>query len=349
MPKQSSLENICILRLSAIGDTCHALAVARRIQDAWPASRLTWIIGKTEAALLGDIANVEFITFDKSGGVREYLKIRKALRHRRFDAMLCMHASLRANALIPLVPAKRKIGFDNARARDHQGLFLNEHVPPLPRAHVLDGMMQFADVIGADPQSLRWDIPLSAEDIAFADSHCGDGQPVLLISPCSSQRLRNFRNWQVDNYVSIAKHAAQRYGCKVIVSGGNTETERDYGAAICAASAGAVNLVGRTTLKELLALMGKAHALLCPDSGPAHMATTVGTPVIGLYATSDPRRTGPYLSQKWLVNAYPEAVRRFLGEEPDEVRFGTRIRDPAAMELISIETVRERIDDIYAK
>ena len=67
-------EDVCIVRLSAIGDTCHALAVVRRLQDNWPDARITWIIGRTEAGLMGDIADVEFITFDKSEGLRAYLE-----------------------------------------------------------------------------------------------------------------------------------------------------------------------------------------------------------------------------------------------------------------------------------
>ena len=62
----SAPEEVCVLRLSAIGDTCHALAVIRNLQDNWPDARITWVIGKTEASLMGDIRDIEFITFDKA-------------------------------------------------------------------------------------------------------------------------------------------------------------------------------------------------------------------------------------------------------------------------------------------
>ena len=74
------------------------------------------------------------------------------------------------------------------------------------------------------------------------------------------------------------------------------------------------------------------------------MATAVGTPVIGLYATSNPDRTGPYLGRELTVNRYPDAVERFLGTAVDEVRWGQRVRDPGAMELITIEDVTSKID-----
>ncbi len=72
MFKQSPPESICVVRLSAIGDTCHALAVVRAIQDTWPESQITWIIGRTESGLMADIPDIEFIIFDKGKGRKAY-------------------------------------------------------------------------------------------------------------------------------------------------------------------------------------------------------------------------------------------------------------------------------------
>ncbi len=103
----------------------------------------------------------------------------------------------------------------------------------------------------------------------------------------------------------------------------------------------AVNLIGKTSLKQLLALLERASLLLCPDSGPAHMATAVGTPVVGLYATSNRFRTGPYLSQDLVVDAYPRAVQREFGKSVEEIPWGARVRDPSAMGLISVDEVKK--------
>jgi heptosyltransferase I len=79
------------------------------------------------------------------------------------------------------------------------------------------------------------------------------------------------------------------------------------------------------------------------------MATAVGTPVIGLYATSNRWRTGPYLSQHLVVDKYPEAVRNELGASVDEIRFGRRVRDPNAMDLIRVGDVIEKLDLAFAE
>ena len=341
-------EDICIVRLSAIGDTCNALAVVRNLQDNWPDARITWIIGKTESLLLADITGIEFIIFDKSNGSAAYTDVKKALVGKKFDVALCMHASMRTNRLCRMIPAPVRIGFDMRRARDFQWLFTNRRIEHRPREHALDAMMGFARCIGAKPTAMHWDIPVSEADRAFADRHCK--YPTLVISPCSSQRSRNFRNWAADNYAVVAGYAQARYGCRIILTGGDSELEKEYGREIaerCGSSV--VNLIGKTTLKQLLALFAAADIVLCPDSGPAHMATAAGTPVIGLYATSNPGRTGPYVSRRLTVNRYPDALEKFMGKTEDQVRWGRRVRHEDAMAVIQSADVIEKLDDFFNK
>lgn len=350
MFQETPPDSICVVRLSAIGDTCQALPVVRAVQDAWPETRVSWVIGKTEATLLADIPDVEFIIFDKSGGRDARRDLRRQLRSRRYDAALCMHASMRANLLYPSIRTPLRIGYDFRRARDFQWLFTNRRIPAVAGQHVQDAMMSFAGYLGLTRRTLRWDIPLSDPQREFAAGFRPDARPLLVISPCSSERARNFRNWSAENYAAAARHAMQKFGARVVVSGGGSDLEREYAATIRNLAGNDVaDLVGQTSLKQLLALIEAADALLCPDSGPAHMATTVGTPVIGLYATSNPDRTGPYFSRDLVVNAYPEAVSRFLGKDVGALRWGQRVRDPGAMGLIRLAAVNERLDAVLGQ
>ncbi|RLA26770.1 MAG: glycosyl transferase [Gammaproteobacteria bacterium] len=347
MFKQSPPDSICVIRLSAIGDTCHALAVIRAIQDAWPDTRITWIIGKTEAGLMADIPGIEFIIFDKSKGRAAYADVREVLNDRRFDVALCLHASMRANWLCRMINTPIRLGYDFSRARDFQWLFTNRRIEAGEKEHVLEAMMGFARALGIPGGKPHWDIPLSPAQTDFVTQYHIGAQPLLLISPCSSQRARNFRNWSAENYAAAANHAQQKYNCKVILTGGRSALEVEYGkniSKLCGPDL--VNLIGKTNLKQLLALLEAADVLICPDSGPAHMATTVGTPVIGLYATSNPERSGPYLSRAITVNAYPDAVGRFLGKTVAQVRWGQRVRDPGAMDLIRLASVKQSIDEV---
>ena len=339
----SAPESLCVVRLSAIGDSCHALAVIRNLQDNWPSTKITWIIGKTEASLHAGASGVEFIIFDKAKGRAAVKDVRAALKGRRFDAALCMHASWRSNQVIRQIPTDVRLGFDRKRARDFQWLFTNARIPAAPEEHAMEAMMGFARTIGAERTPLRWDIAVSDADRAFADEHCE--YPTVVISPCTSQRSRNFRNWRVERFVEVARYAQTKFGCRVLLTGGTSDIEKEYGETIARELGGNIrNLVGQTSLKQSFALFAAADLVISPDSGPAHMATAGGTPVIGLYATSNPDRTGPFVSRRLTVNRYPEALQKYLGKSVEDVRWGQRVRHPDAMDLIEVEDVIEKID-----
>ncbi len=314
----------------------------RRLQDNWPETKLTWIIGKTEASLMADVAGVEFIIFDKSKGRAAYADLREQLGGRSFDAALCMHASMRVNGVNRLLNAPLKLGFDFRRARDFQWLFTNARIPAARGEHALEAMMSFATTLGAEVTPMRWDIPVDDDARQFAADFRSPNMPLVVISPCSSQRARNFRNWSVDNFQAVITYLKSRR-CRIVITGGPSEPEKEYGAAL-SADGTADNLVGTTSLKQLVALFEAADLVICPDSGPAHMATAMNTPVLGLYATSNPARTGPYTSRELTVNRYPQAVEKFIGKSVDRLRWGQRVRHPDAMDLITVDDVIAKID-----
>jgi len=339
-------ESLCVIRLSAIGDCCHTLPVIRTLQAAFPDTPITWIVGKVERSLLEGVDGIEFITFDKSLGLSAPWIVRRELKGRQFPILLHMHASMRANLVSCAVNAQRRIGFDRSRARDRQWLFSNERIAAKPQQHVMDGLFGFAEHLGVSERVLRWDIPVSREDQNWAWEQCSGAERVLLISPCSSQRFRNFRNWSIENYCTLVKHAQDRHGARVLLTGADTELEQHYAKQIQKIAPEAVNLVGKTSLKRLLALIAQADLVLCPDSGPAHMAAATGTPVVGLYATSNRMRTGPYFSQPLVADRYPDAVATEFSKPIDSLRWGQRVRNPAAMELITVAEVRDKVDTV---
>ena len=192
-----------------------------------------------------------------------------------------------------------------------------------------------------------WAVPVAEEHRAFARAQRDPAGPLLVLSPLSSQRSNNFRNWATERYIDVCRHARSAHNAAIVVTGSGRDDEREVAAAICAAvGPGARSLVGATSLKSLFALIGEADVVIAPDSGPVHMAVAAGTPVIGLYATSNPGRTGPYLSRELVVDAYPEAVRRYLGRSVDAVRWGQRVRDPNALDLIAVSDVIARLDQV---
>lgn len=341
--QMSAQISICLLRLSALGDVCHCIATVRAIQRCRPDARLTWIIGKGEHRLVRDLPGVEFIVYDKRDGIRSFLGLRKQLK-RRFDVLLHAQVSLRANLIASLVRADRRIGFDGNRAREGHGLVINERIPATAFQHQAEALLDFARVLGADTDGVDRAPPVSVEDREFARAQQPEGGRAVLISPCSSHAARN---WSVSGYSKVADWVVETTRRPVILVGGPSEMEKRMGAEIESAMRHTpVNLIGRDTLGQSLAMLERAACLIAPDSGPAHFAAALGTPVVGLYASTWSRRSGPLGSLEHCVDRFPEACRKYLGREPERVKWGKRVENPGVMNLIEPEIVIVRLKNV---
>jgi heptosyltransferase I len=336
-------KKICLLRLSAIGDVCHAVAMVQQIQRFYPKTKITWVIGKVEANLLQGLENVEFVIFDKKAGIKGYQDLRTKLKQQKFDVLLHMQVALRASLASWCINAKVKIGFDSKRAKEGQWLFTNKKIAPQHQPHVLDGFLGFAKAIGVPIEAPSWQMPIGEENELWASEMIfinADDKPIAIISPAASKAERN---WHAEGYAQTADYLAH-LGFQVVICGGPTTLEKLLATKIITLSkAKPLNFVGKTNLKQLLAVLKLAHLVIAPDTGPAHMAVTVGTPVIGLYAHSDPRRTGPYLYQNYVVSCYRHTAQEQYKQPLEQLPWGIRAKGSDLMNGITLTQVQEKI------
>ncbi|MDG1750446.1 MAG: glycosyltransferase family 9 protein [Thalassotalea sp.] len=338
-------KNLCLLRLSAIGDVCHAVAMVQQIQAQYPTTKITWVIGKIEASLLKDLPGVEFVIFDKKAGLQGYLDLRRTLKGRHFDVLLHMQVALRASIASLCIPAKIKIGFDRFRAKEGQWLFTNQKIAPQKNPHVLDGFLGFAQALGIKPVAPSWNMPISDEDQLWASQIISSDKPIAIISPAASKAERN---WHSEGYAKTADHLIER-GFDVVICGGPTTAEKLLAEEINTLSKYSLNnLVGETSLKQLLAILKLAHVVIAPDTGPAHMAVTVGTPVIGLYAHSNPMRTGPYNYQQYVVSCYKSSVQQQYNTPLGKLPWGVRAKGSGLMNAITFNQVKDAVKQVIA-
>jgi heptosyltransferase I len=331
--------SICLLRLSALGDVTHVVPLVRTLQAAWPEVALTWVIGKGEHRLLEGLPGVAFVEYDKKTGLAGMHAVRRQLRARlaggRFDVLLQMQVAARANLLSAFIPAARRIGYDRSRARDLHGLFINERIADRPGIHVLDAIGSFCEPLGLRQSRVTWDLPVPEAAREWAHAQwVEDGARTLLVSPCSSHVLRN---WRAERYAAVADHAVSR-GWRVVLCGGRSQLERETADAILAAmETPALDLVGKDTLKQLPALLERADLVMTPDSGPMHIANAMGAKVLGLHAASNPARSGPYSDRRYCADRYDDAARRYLGKPASELKWGTKIEHGGVMDLVTVD------------
>lgn len=336
---------IAIVRLSALGDVTLMLPVVETLKRAMPQARVTWIVGAGAYPLVEGLPGVEFLVFDKRRGMRAYFDLRRRLRGRRFDVLLAMQASWRANFIYPLISAPVKIGFDRSRARDGQWLFVDRRIA-FARQHLLDSFFAFIEYLGVHDKVLTWNLPIGESDRQWARSVIPlNGKPVFVAHVGASKPERD---WPVERFTDVIRAAQRRWGVHVVLTGGSSRREREAGRRITAAVASDVtDLVGRTTAKQFAAVLAQVDCLLAPDTGAVHIAVAVGTPVVGLYAVAPPQLSGPYLCSQLVVNRFPEAVRKILGRDPQTVPWTLRVHRGDPMRLIEVDDVLAKLAQVF--
>lgn len=340
---KSAPKSLCILRLSAIGDVCNTIAVVQSIQRYWPETQITWITGKIEAQLLKSISDIEVITFDKSLGWKAYTGLWGQLKGRKFDALLHMQYAIRASVATLGIKAKYKLGFDKVRSQDFQTLFTNVKVPSPNSVHVLDGLRAFATTLGIPNTNPQWNLQYLESDLDWADSHLKSEQRNLVVVPAAS---KDYKNWTVSGYAKVIEHAASS-GWNILLAGSPAKSEIDLAAKLEGTLALPVtNLVGKSSLLQLLALVDKADLVIAPDTGPTHMANAMNTPVIGLYAHHNPERTGPYQFRDYVVSVYADAIQRETNNSIDDLSWRSRVKDKGAMKHITSDDVISMFETI---
>lgn len=331
------INSICLVRLSALGDVLMFVPLVRTLQKYFPQTKLTWIISEPAYSLVKGIEDIEFIVINKPKHLRDYWQIKQQLKHRQFDVLLAAQASFRANLLYPCIRAKRKIGYDSLRAKDGHRWFVHEQILP-GNDHTLEGFLKFSYALGIDEPVIRWDLPIEEPATRWAELTFPKGA-FLVINPAASKPERS---WDTTNYIEVIRFVKKQYGWPVVLTGGPSEYDQAIGQNI-EKEVEVLNWIGQTKPQQLLALIKRAALVLCPDTGPSHMAAAMGTPVIALHAVTHVGVSGPYPFLKYAINRYPDAVEQVFGQSIDSTPWGTHVHGDTAMKLITVSEVIDRI------
>lgn len=352
-PLPEQFKRIAIIRLSAMGDCILLQPTVLRLLNHCPEVEIDWYIDAAWVSLFPKIHRLNMIALQKPKTIRDYLVLRKMYFWKKYDVLLAMQASFRSNILYSFVRAPLKVGFDRARARDGQWLWSNQQITA-GKDHLLDGFARFADKLSIPPELVRWqlagalkeDLPPVIRVALYA------GRPVIGFLPAASKLERTpwpkFWIELLESLVQIDELGSPL----VLLLGGPSQLECQLAAEIMAQAPAGIeifNFVGQTSLYLLSGILRELKCLISPDSGPAHLASAHDTPVIGLYAVAPSVLSGPYNSLDITVDVYPEAVKTILKKDPDKVRWGTRVHNRAAMNLIDPHYVATQVQAVFSR
>lgn len=324
-----------IVLMSAVGSTVQGMPVLASLRRAWPRTHLTWVLQPGPAALMAGRPDVDrLLLFHRELGAAAYPRFRREVAGEAFDLVICLQPNFKGGAVTRLLPAPARLGYDRRRARDFSWVATNRRIPPRPVAHVQDELFEFLDHLGV-PRRLEWDFHFTEEErVARARwrDTLSPSRPVLAVVPRSSNPRRN---WTLEGLARVIDVAAGDLGLRPVLLGGDSEDELRDGRRLHELCALPPRQALGGTLRQLAGRLAASDVVLAPDTGPLHMAVALGTPTIGLYGHTDPRRSGPYARFLDLL------VDRYGGEG---ARRPSRRTRPGRMARIRVEEVVRRLE-----
>lgn len=338
---------VCLVLLSGIGDVVHGLPLVNALKRDDPDRRVTWIVERTPSALLEPHPSVdEVIHFDRRRGLRDVLRLRRALRDREFDVVL--DAGIYFKTAIPtfLARAPRKVGYGRDRAGDLVWLLHGHRLPPRGPRHRQEMYLELVEYLGIDPRPLEWRISITDEE-REAQRRFFDGLGAGRVAGIVTTSAMAPKDWPPTRFARLATRLEHDLGFRVVLLGGPGVREGERARRVAADTDADVVWELGPDLRRLVYLIDGCDLLIAPDTGPLHIARALETPVVGLYGHTDPRRAGPYSRYEELVvdryNFDAEGV-PYSGAvgRAHPARAGGRGR--ARMELIEVDNVLQKVE-----
>jgi lipopolysaccharide heptosyltransferase II len=294
MPPTAEFEGkkILIVLHGSIGDVTRALPLAAMLRRKFPRSFLAWSIEPACLPLLqGNQAVDGIFLFDRRrwwAGGGFLARVRAA----RFDLVLDLQRHFKSGFISWWSGAPQRVGFHRRDSKEFNWLFNNRYIPPCGDGIAkIDHYLKFADFFGIERSPLEWDFHLTAEEEASVERYLGKsgrGFAVLF----AGTRWPS-KQWFPAQIAQCAEHLQREYGLDVVLLGAASD-QHQAGEARALTSANLINLAGRTSLREAIALIQQARVAVGPDTGLMHIAAAVRTPVVSLWGATRPQRTGPY-------------------------------------------------------
>jgi lipopolysaccharide heptosyltransferase II len=289
---------VLVVLLGAIGDVVRALPLLGRIRRGWPRAYLAWAVEpKSEPILREHRWLDDLIVYDRKRAPWSFIQFLRKIRSRKFDLVLDLQRHLKSGVISFASAAPERIGFAGVNSKEFNYLFSTRQIEPQP--HMRLKLMQyqaFADAIGVPAAPIDFGLRLSAEEETQARKVIAHvPQPMMGVILGSSWPSRLYFPAPIAEVIRELAHSVEGSVAPfpVLIGG---EDDRDLADEVMRELDGlaAMNLTGRTRLRDLIAIFTECSVAFGPDSGPMHIAAAVGCPVVSLWGATAPERSAPW-------------------------------------------------------
>lgn len=289
------MKNILVVNVNWMGDVIFSSPIFRALKEHFPQAHISCLGVPRIKDILGAIPQIdEVIVYDEEVKHRSLfakLKLIGKLREKNFDIAFLLHRSLTRALLVFLAGVPTRVGYDTK----NRGIFLTHKIPPLGQGfHRSD---EYLHVIES------WGIPVKNKktELAVSDQAKGEIKQILfshnihpqdfvvVVNPGGNWDLKR---WPQKNFSLLIEHLQQNGDFKIVISGSHEDQGlvQEITATLILEP---VILTGKLNLKQLMALMARADVVISADTGPMHLAHSVGAPVIAIFGPTRPEITGP--------------------------------------------------------
>jgi lipopolysaccharide heptosyltransferase II len=332
-----SAPSILIILMGSIGDVARGLCLVSHIKNNLPESRLTWLVEPICSEVVRLHPGIDhIIVFNRARNILGIRDLYKDLCREHFDITLDLQRHLKSGFFSFLSGAKRRIGFNRRNSGEFNWIFNNEHIPyvsdelGLPKLH---HYLKFTEYLGLpEPVSLDFGFSCLDEKTHPPDIIAKMNKPFIAVVMGSSWESKD---WFFDAYCGLVKQMLSSITEAVVLLGDGSQVSSASQLCHKLGSHRLINLVGKTSISELMAVLKAAAAGVGPDSGPGHLAAAVQTPYVALFGPTSPQRAAPYGCEHLVVQSGVSCISCYKKRCPEPGRL--------CMRRISVESVLEKL------
>ncbi len=310
MPSRNP-ENILIIRLSAIGDVINALPSLRLLRSQFPNSKITWLVEDRASEILRDHPDVnEVIIYPRkkwqSGILKanrsfniisESFSFYKKLRRNHYDLVIDFQGNLKSAVMNLITGSGNRLGFGRGYCKEFNYLSTHHHAYPSgKKIHRIEKNLSLIKELDIETSFLRPFLPVTKNDAEYISSFINKiadpSLPIIIIHPGTS-KFGAFKQWPSQNYTLLADMILDKHKANIIFTWGPGEfdTVKEI---VESMKHNALPACETKSIKQLTELINRATLFIGGDTGPLHIASVMGIPVVGIYGPKDPAIYGPY-------------------------------------------------------
>ena len=343
--------NILIIKLSAIGDVVHSLPFLEVLKNEFPLSKIDWLAEEDASDIVKDHPDIDqLILFPRKNWVtrifkkgeyrsvgKEVANFTKELKKKKYDIVVDLQGLFKSGILTFIARGRRKIALNGGR--EASSIFVNERVAiPDPNIHALERYLYIAKYLGVTKLEWNGQIPTDTANKTYVNyllEEIGNDRTLVAINPMAKWETKL---WGVDRFACLADRIKEELGAVVIFTGSKSD-KKTIKTILSMMKTNALDLTGKSSLKELAYLYKKCAIVISTDTGPMHVAAAMRSPlVIALFGPTSPYKTGPYGSKHRVIRAGLEC----------SPCFKKKCDDMSCMKEITVDMVFEAIKEVIS-